>query len=47
VAAARDDIVTAGRGLTLICRVADFVGSVTDVAVTVAVIAWLTEAGVL
>jgi hypothetical protein len=47
VAAARDNIVTAGRGLTLICRVADFVVSVTDVAVTVAVKGLVTEAGVL
>jgi hypothetical protein len=34
-----------GRGLTLICTVVDFVVSVTEVAVTVAVNALVTEAG--
>jgi hypothetical protein len=37
----------AGRGLTVICKVADFVVSVTEVAVTVAVNALVTEAGAL
>jgi hypothetical protein len=45
--AVRDVVVIAGRGLTLICKVADFVVSVIDVAVTVAVNALATEAGVL
>ena len=35
----------AGIGLTLICVVADFVVSLTEVAVTVAVKAVVTEAG--
>jgi hypothetical protein len=39
--------VIVGRALTLICKVADFVVSVTEVAVTVAVNALVTEAGVL
>jgi hypothetical protein len=39
--------VIAGSGLTLICSVADFVGSFIEVAVTVAVIALVTEAGAL
>jgi hypothetical protein len=37
----------AGRALTVICKVADFVVSVTEVAVTVAVNALVTEAGAL
>jgi len=36
-----------GRGLTLICKVAVFVVSVIEVAVTVAVNALVTEAGAL
>lgn len=38
-------ILTVGGGLTLICKVAVLVGSETDVAVTVAVNALVTEAG--
>jgi hypothetical protein len=37
--------VIVGGGLTLICTLADFVGSVIEVAVTVAVNALVTEAG--
>jgi hypothetical protein len=40
-------VVTAGRGLTLIRRLVDFVVSVIEVAVTVAVNALVTEAGAL
>ncbi|HUD68512.1 MAG TPA: hypothetical protein VMQ17_28270 [Candidatus Sulfotelmatobacter sp.] len=47
VAAGIEVVVTAGGGLTLICKVATFVGSVTEVAVTVAANALLTEAGAL
>jgi len=39
--------VTLGRGLTVIFKTATFVVSVTEVAVTVAVNALVTEAGVL
>jgi len=39
--------VTAGNGLTLIFKAADFVGKLTEVAVTVAVNVLLTEAGAL
>ncbi len=38
-------MVTAGSGLTLICKLADFVESLTEVAVTVAVNAVVTDAG--
>jgi hypothetical protein len=38
---------TAGRVLTLICKVADFVVSVFEAAVTVAVNPLVTEAGAL
>jgi hypothetical protein len=41
----REVVVIRGRGLTLICTVADLVVSVTEVAVTVAVNAVVTEAG--
>jgi hypothetical protein len=37
----------AGRGLTAICKLADLVASETEVAVTVAVNALVTEAGAL
>jgi hypothetical protein len=47
VAAAKEVVVTLGRGLTLIFKTANFVVSVTEVAVTVAVKALVTEAGVL
>jgi hypothetical protein len=43
----REVVVMAGRGLTLICTVAVLVVSVIEVAVTVAVNALVTEAGVL
>ena len=43
----RDVVVIAGGGLTLICRTADLVVSVTEVAVTVAVNAVVTDAGAL
>ena len=43
--AAKDVVVMAGNGATLICNVAIFVVSETDVAVTVAVKAVVTEAG--
>jgi hypothetical protein len=39
--------VTAGRGLTLICKLIDFVGSAIEVAVTVAVNALVTGLGAL
>jgi hypothetical protein len=39
--------VTAGRGLTLICKLIDFVGSEIEVAVTVAVNALVTGLGAL
>lgn len=38
-------MVTAGSGLTLICKVANFDESLTEVAVTVAVKAVVTDAG--
>jgi len=37
--------VTAGNGLTLICKVADFDESLSEVAVTIAVNAVVTDAG--
>jgi hypothetical protein len=40
-------VVIVGRGLTLICKAFDFVVSVIEVALTVAVNALFTEAGVL
>ncbi len=45
VAAGRELVVTAGNGLTLICKVADFDESLIEVAVTVAVKAAVTDAG--
>ena len=45
--AVREVVVIAGRGLTLICTVADFVVSVIEVAITVAVKAAVTVAGAL
>jgi hypothetical protein len=43
--AVKEVVVMAGRGATLICKVAIFVASETEVAVTVAVNAVVTEAG--
>lgn len=43
----REVVVMAGGGLTFICKVANLVVSVTEVAVTVAVNALVTEAGAL
>lgn len=45
MAAGRELVVTAGNGLTLICKVADFDESLIEVAVTVAVKAAVTDAG--
>jgi hypothetical protein len=47
VAAGRDVVAMVGGGLTLICTLADFVVSVIEAAVTVAVNALVTEAGAL
>jgi hypothetical protein len=43
--AVKEVVVIAGKGATLICKIAVFVVSETDVAVTVAVKAVVTEAG--
>lgn len=45
VAAGRDVVEIAGAGLTVICALADLLGSVTEVAVTVAAVALATVAG--
>jgi hypothetical protein len=47
VAVGKVVVVMVGGGLTLICTVADFVASVIEVAVTVAVNTLVTEAGAL
>ena len=45
MAAGRELVVTAGSGLTLTCKVADFDESLIEVAVTVAVKVAVTDAG--